>query len=207
MGFLLDIHCHTRRHSGCSSIDEHQVINQAISRGLDGLILTEHHYQWSDEELDELRQAAGNPDFLLMAAFEYSSAKGDILVYGLQPDQVEQFEPGGDPEEMLRRAQELGAVCVAAHPTRRAIPFDQGCLRRMPINAVEVRSVNLRPFEQAEAEVLAGELGLPHTGASDAHRLEDVGAYATEFEAPIMDMAGFLNSLKRGAFRPATLRP
>lgn len=201
MGLLIDLHLHTRRHSACSVIDEAQLIDRAVRAGLDGLVITEHHYQWSKAELDELARASAHPGFILMAAFEYSSAQGDILIYGLEPAQVREFPPGGEPERVLAKAQRMGAVCIAAHPTRAAIPFDERILE-MPFEALEVKSVNLAAHEQRLAEKLARDLGRAMTTSSDAHRLEDVGRYATEFLDPIQGIADLHNSLRHGTFRP-----
>ena len=201
MGLIIDLHLHTRRHSACSVIDESRLIDRAVKAGLDGLVITEHHYQWTKEELAALVAASSHPGFLVMAAFEYSSARGDILVYGLEPEQVKEFVPGGQPEVMLAKAQAMGAVCIAAHPTRAAIPFDERIFE-MPFEALEVKSVNLASHEQRLAEKLANDLGRMKTASSDAHRLEDVGRYATEFQEPIQSMADLRNSLRRGTFRP-----
>lgn len=201
MGLIIDLHLHTRRHSACSVIDEAKLIDRAVKAGLDGLVITEHHYQWSREELDALVKASAHPGFLVMAAFEYSSARGDILIYGLEPEQVQEFVPGRQPEVMLAKAQAMGAVCVAAHPTRAAIPFDERIFD-MPFEALEIKSVNLESHEQRLAEKLANDLGRAKTASSDAHRLEDVGRYATEFSEPVQCIADLQNALRRGTFRP-----
>lgn len=201
MGLLIDLHLHTRRHSACSIIDEARLIDRAVKAGLDGLVITEHHYQWSRAELDELLAASSHPGFILLAAFEYSSARGDILIYGLEPEQVKEFVPGGEPDAALAKAQRMGAACIAAHPTRAAIPFDERILD-MPFDALEVKSVNLAAHEQRLARKLAEDLGRAMTTSSDAHRLEDVGRYATEFQEPIHGMADLQKSLRRGTFRP-----
>lgn len=203
MGLLIDLHLHTRRHSACSRIDERQLIDRAVRAGLDGLVITEHHYQWTREELDDLAAASAHPGFLLLAAFEYSSARGDILIYGLDPHQVREFPPGRQPEAILEKAQRMGAACIAAHPTRAAIPFDER-IAHMPFDALEIKSVNLAPHEQRLAEKLARDLGRAATTASDAHRLEDVGRYATEFDGPIQTMADLQKALRNGTFRPYT---
>lgn len=201
MGLLIDLHLHTRRHSSCSAIDESKLIDRAVRAGLDGVVITEHHYQWSREELDALQAASGHPEFLLLAAFEYSSARGDILIYGLESEQVREFPPGGDPEAVLARARAMGAACIAAHPTRAAIPFDER-ITKMPFDALEVRSVNLAADEQRQAEQLARNLGRRMTTSSDAHRLEDVGRYATAFQEPVGCMADLQKSLRHGTFWP-----
>ncbi|MBI2424676.1 MAG: PHP domain-containing protein [Candidatus Hydrogenedentes bacterium] len=205
MGFVLDLHLHTQRHSRCSRINELRLIDRAIQRGLDGLVITEHHYQWPQAELDELLAQANAPGFVLLSAFEYSSSKGDILVYGLQPEATKEFVPGGEPEKMLAKARAMGAVCIAAHPTRAEISFDERILK-MPFDALEIESVNLQPHEQRLAKKLAESLKIPPTGSSDAHRIEDVGAYATEFQGPVLSMADLQAALRHGTFRPAGKR-
>lgn len=202
MAFLVDIHLHTRRHSGCSSIDEARLIDQAVRAGLDGIIITDHHYQWPEDELAELIDAANHPGFTVLTGFEYTSAHGDLLVYGLDAETAASFKPRREPEEMLEIFQGLGAVCVAAHPTRAGLGFDAR-LAQMPFEGIEVASVNLQPHEQRLARRLAADLARPATAASDAHRIGDVGRYATAFDAPIRCMADFCVALRAGAFRPA----
>lgn len=203
MMIRLDIHLHTRRHSACSSIDERQLVSRAIAARLNGVVITEHHYQWGPEELAELREESlAPPNFLLLSGFEYTSEKGDILVYGLDHLKAVALEPGRAPEYALAYFQDAGAVCVAAHPTREMIPFDDRIFN-MPFNGIETRSVNLREHEQRLAIKLASGLGIPPTASSDAHRLGDVGAYATDFEGPIEGMADFVACMRRGAFCPA----
>lgn len=201
MGLRFDIHLHTRRHSNCSRMDEFRLIPQALRRGLHGVVITEHHYQWPDEELQELREKADAPGFILLAGFEYTSQKGDILVYGLPPEAARSLPPGRDPITALRHFQDMGAACIAAHPTRAAIPFDDRILD-MPFQALEVQSTNLQSNEQRLAARLARNLRIPMVACSDAHRLEDVGAFATEFDDPIQGPADLLKSLKNGTFRP-----
>lgn len=200
MGFVIDIHIHSERHSGCSKIPPERLVQRAVECGLHGLIFTEHHYQWSEEELEDLRQTCGETAFLLLAGFEYSSCGGDILVYGLSSDQAGNFEPYRPPAEMLREFQRLGACCVAAHPTRAGMGFDAD-IASMPFDAVEVRSVNMQPHEQRLAAHLAKALGAKTVAASDAHRVNEVGMYALEFDAPIKHMADFVSQLRSGSFQ------
>ena len=205
MSLLFDIHLHTRRHSACSSIDEHRLIQRAVDVGLDGLCITEHHYQWSEHELTDLANESGHPGFILLAGFEYTSRRGDILVYGLPPERATELRPGLEPEDAMEKFQRWGAACIAAHPTRASIPFDER-IATMPFQGLEVESVNLEPNEQRLAKKLSGDLGVPGTGSSDAHRIEDVGAYAIEIDSPVQTHADLQDCLKRGKFRPTGKR-
>jgi hypothetical protein len=200
MGLVIDLHLHTRRYSKCSRIDPSGLIAQAVRAGLDGLVITEHHHQWLQEELDELVLTSGHPGFLVLSGFEYTSSQGDLLVYGLTPDHVEQFKPGWPPERAAAQICELGGVCVAAHPTRAGLGFDER-LESLPIAAMEVASVNLREHEQRLARNIAETLKIPATAGSDAHDLRDVGRYATEFEDLVLSMPDLQQSLRRGRFQ------
>ena len=200
MGISIDLHVHTRRHSGCSQIDPEQLIEQAVTAGLDGLVITEHHYQWPQEELDDLLDRANAPGFILLAGFEYGSACGDLLFYGLEPNDTEAFEPGLEPDEAMRIAKELGAACIAAHPTRSGMGFDER-IARLGVDAMEVRSSNLQNHEQRLAERLAESISVRPIAASDAHLLRNVGLYMTEFVDPLRTMDELREALIRGRFQ------
>ncbi len=200
MGLRFDIHLHTRRHSSCSLIDEKQLIPQAIAKGLDGLVITEHHYQWPVEELHALVEESGCPGFVLLAGFEYTSARGDILVYGLDAQEVNDFEPFQAPKAVVDEVHRRGGVCVAAHPTRAGLGFDL-TIRDLALDGIEVASMNLKSHEQRLAQRLAANLGLRSVTASDAHELLDVGAYSIEVDGVIRTVSDLRDCLKHGKFR------
>jgi len=186
-------------------MDAARLVERAARDGLDGVIITEHHYQWTPDELEELTADAREPGFRLWAGFEYSALQGDILVYGLDAAQADRFPPGEDARFIVPAFQADGALCVAAHPTRAGLSFDETIVE-MGFDALETRSVNLKPHEQRLAARLADDLGLPPLAASDAHCLENVGDYAVAVDAPIQTMADFLGAVRAGQCRPVTRR-
>jgi hypothetical protein len=201
MGLRIDLHVHTRRHSPCSTIEPETLVRQAVKIGLDGVVITEHHYQWREEDLAALADRSDAASFLLLAGFECSTQHGDLLIYGLAPEHVGGFYPGIPPERAVRMVRDLGGVCVAAHPTRLGMGFDER-LRTLGLDAIEVRSTNLQDYEQRLAIQLASSIPLPPIAASDAHRIQDVGCYATEFDDPIQSSEHLQEALRRGKFRP-----
>lgn len=204
MPFLVDMHMHTTRYSRCSRIDASKLIDRAVRAGLDAIVITEHHHQWSKVETEELVAESGHPGFLVMAGFEYTSSHGDILIYGMPDEHVKEFVPGWAPEKAAALAQSYGAACVAAHPTRAGMSFDER-IATLPFAAFEVASVNLKPHEQRMAKNLAERLGRPMVACSDAHDLPAVGAYATVFNDLILGMEDLQAALLRGKFQPARL--
>ena len=53
---------------------------------------------------------------------------------------------------------------------------------------------------------LAKKLKIKGTGASDAHKIEDIGTFATEFFNPIHDIKDLIKELQAGNFRSVKLR-
>jgi predicted metal-dependent phosphoesterase TrpH len=201
VSFLFDIHVHTNRFSPCSHIDPDRVVRQAVKAGLSGVVITEHQHQWPEADLAGLVRAAAEPGFVLLGGFEYTSTQGDILVYGLHADQTAEFRPGMRPAAAVKMAHDLGGVCVAAHPTRAGMGFDDAILS-IPFDAIEVQSGNMRDHEQRLAAQLAAGAGLRPIAASDAHLPTTIGAYATEFDNPIQTMQDLVKALRFGQFRP-----
>ncbi len=199
MSLRFDIHLHTSRYSQCSRTDASRLIKQAVRVRLDGIVITEHHRIWHQKELDDLVAESGEPGFLLLSAFEYTSSQGDILIYGLKPGEERRFVPGRSPEKAVAMAQDMGAACIGAHPTRAGMSFDER-IATLPLDALEVGSVNLKPHEQRLAMKLAQQLNMPPVTCSDSHRLEDVGRYATDFHVPVSTMPDFVAALKGGHF-------
>ena len=201
MSLRLDIHLHTSRYSGDSQLAPEKLIEKAVATGLDGVVITEHHHIWDPNELAELVEAGPAPGFILLSGFEYTSSAGDILIYGLEPDRCKEFEPWKlTPGEAVDKAHELGAACVAAHPTRLGLGFDEKIFN-LPLDGIEVASCNLTDNEQRLASKLAVDLGILAVAGSDAHELKNTGKYATEFSGPVSNLAQLTDSLKQGMLK------
>src|SRR5438552_14101385 len=76
-----DLHMHTRRHSPDGQIDPFRLLRRAREVGLDGIVITEHDWLWTEEELEELRAAA--PGLVVLTGIEVSAWEGHFLVYGV----------------------------------------------------------------------------------------------------------------------------
>src|SRR5437667_6169476 len=76
-----DLHMHTTRHSLDSQMDPFVLVRQARKVGLDGVVITEHDWLWTEPELDELRSAA--PGLIILAGVEVTAAEGHFLAYGV----------------------------------------------------------------------------------------------------------------------------
>src|SRR5437879_13811612 len=66
-----DLHLHTTRHSPDSRMDPFALCRRAETIGLDGFVITEHDWLWTETELDELRR--GHPRLVILAGIEVRS--------------------------------------------------------------------------------------------------------------------------------------
>ena len=73
------------------------------------------------------------------------------------------------------------------------------------VDGVEVFNGRGSKEENAFAYEIAKKFNMSGTGASDAHKIDDVGTFATEFEQPIKILDDFIEELKAGRFRPVVL--
>ncbi|MDX2036048.1 MAG: PHP-associated domain-containing protein [Isosphaeraceae bacterium] len=196
----IDHHLHTSRHSPDSVIEPHQLIRSARDAGLDGVVITEHDYQWREDELADLQESAG--DLLVLAGAEISAIEGHMLVYGLP--HLDDVPPGVSVRRVLEVAEYHDAVVVAAHPYRwgqdfRAILAQVGAR----FDGLELVSNNVGAAERSLIEsTLSDHPVFGATGSSDAHEPEVVGCYYSVFPEPIRSMHDFVSALRRRRSAP-----
>lgn len=199
---IIDIHSHTREHSQCSHQSAVELIEKARDMSLDGIVITDHDFLWSPEELRAVLDQVDVGSLVVLRGQEVSCLDGHLLAYG-----VEETLPGNlKRREIARRVREAGGATVLAHPFRWGGFRDQAdeaiadYLR--VFDAIECWTTNHSPEEQKRAEGFRGWLGIHLTGASDAHSLDRVGLYATEFQTPIRNECDLAQALRTGQFAP-----
>jgi predicted metal-dependent phosphoesterase TrpH len=194
-----DHHLHTQRHSPDSIIDPLDLIGHAKQIGLDGVVITEHDYQWKPDELAQLAALAGT--LRVFSGLEVSAREGHFLVYGL-PSHHEVY-PGIGLGELMSVVRRHEAAIVAAHPFRWAQPFQEIVAAHGPVfDALELVSNNVTEQTRSKTEEILREHPMGATGSSDAHEISTVGCYFTEFERDIVTMADFVAALRAQAGRP-----
>jgi predicted metal-dependent phosphoesterase TrpH len=177
-----DLHIHTNRHSPDSVMDPVAMVRRARQLGLDGLVITEHDWLWTEAELQELR--AAEPGLVVLAGIEVSAREGHFLVYGVHNPFT--LVRGIGVADLCREVHRQGGAVVAAHPFRWGQPFDEILREERPdLDGVEMMSNNMdADLRRRTAEVQrAGRFaGL---GNSDAHDVETLGFCYTEFSVPV----------------------
>ena len=211
---LIDLHTHTYPNSDDSFLSPEDLIAEAKRVGLDGICLTEHDRFWDPQEALGLSHRT---DFPIFPGCEVTTEEGHVLVYGL-----DRYVFGMHRAAFLRRlVEEAGGFMIIAHPYRRRYRDEgtpgNGTLEEMlgraqgeavfgSVDAVEVLNGRGSDRQNGFSSGIAGLFGLKGTGASDSHKIEDIGTYATEFERPIHSLQELISELKAGRFSPATLQ-
>jgi hypothetical protein len=200
--FVTETHCHTRELSACGRASAEAMIEAAYCAGLDALIITDHHVVFPQEELRRLADQLGAHDLVILSGFEAATYRdgefyGDFLVLG-----ADHASSRCEPEELVEAVHDAGGALVAAHPCRWGTGPNEEVLQ-LGIDGVEVLNGNNSDSENALAQHLAVNGGLPTTGGSDAHRTEQVGRYVTVLERRIAHISEFIAELRAGRVRPA----
>ena len=195
----IDHHVHTSRYSPDSMLDPLELIERAREVGLDGVVITEHDYQWEADELADLATRAAG--LRVFSGAEVSAREGHFLVYGL-PD-LDDVPPGVFLKDLLQAARRHGAAVVAAHPFRWDQDFDGIVGEHGPaFDAIELVSNNVTPETRRKAERLLKRSPMGTTGSSDAHDVMTLGCYYSEIPGPLDSIADFTGALKKRLTRP-----
>lgn len=193
--FAFDMHLHTSRHSPDSGINPFSLVRRAHELGLSGIVITEHDWLWSEEELDELR--AATPGILVYAGVEVSAHEGHFLCYGVSD--LSKMPKGIKAKELCHAVHAEGGVVIAAHPYRWGQDFDEILSQQTLLDGFEVKSSHMD--KECRKRALAKHLehaAWSAVGNSDAHQLEVLACCYTRFPHYIRDQSDLLEALRSG---------
>ncbi len=194
---LLEIHVHSRKHSQCSKADPVDLIKRARKKGVQGVIITEHHYLWTLEELAGLRRESEvENSFVILSGQEVKTDIGHVLVYG-----AGRTIPDATDLTALRKSFP-GAALVWAHPFRGgSVPSRDELLNPM-LDAVEIFNINHTPKENYRALQLWHKYKFNAVAGTDAHEEKNAGLFSTQVLHPVNSIEEFAEELKKGRCIP-----
>src|SRR3990172_7103960 len=112
----IDCHCHTR-HSYDNHLEPLVLVRRAKALGLDAIVVTEHHSVEASEPVAHIGREEG---LLVLRGVEIATDRGHLLAFGVADDGWNIW--GRDNyiplQEAIARINELGGICVPAHPFR-----------------------------------------------------------------------------------------
>jgi predicted metal-dependent phosphoesterase TrpH len=188
-----DLHMHTTRHSPDSRMDPLMMLRQARQIGLDGVVITEHDWLWTEPELEVLRSLGEG--LVVLAGIEVTAREGHFLVYGVtNPFAVAR---GIGVAELCREVHRQGGAVVAAHPFRWGQPFEEILEEERPdLDGLEMMSNNMDAECRRRTATVQARLGLAGLGNSDAHHEDVLGVCWTEFPAGVRTAADLVAAIR-----------
>ncbi|WP_429886144.1 phosphotransferase [Geoalkalibacter halelectricus] len=195
---IIEMHTHTAEHSACSSISALDLVRRALAKELQGIVLTDHHYLWTPEEIAQLRERARLPEyFLVLAGQEVRTADfGDVLVYGAQRT----LEAGTTLARI--RGEWPRAALVWAHPYRKQNQPGPQELCDPLFDGVEIFNSNHSAAENTRALRDWHRYKFTAIGGTDTHSGSYVGTYTTIFDHPFGTIEELAEEIRQGRCRP-----
>lgn len=191
---LIDIHIHTT-FSSCSDLEISDILENALSRGLDGVCITDHNTMDVRKVVSEGIQDNG---LCVIIGMEYDTPEGDFLIFG----PFEDIKPGMSARELLHNVHSSGGVAIAAHPFREERPVSERILSSGMVDAVEAVNGRNSDLENAKIQACIRRHPLIQTGGSDAHSLPELGSVATSIDMPVRTREDFILAVKGGLCTP-----
>jgi predicted metal-dependent phosphoesterase TrpH len=210
---LIDLHSHTWPRSHDSVLNPDDLVVRAKRAGLDAIVFTEHDTLWDEAAV---REIAEKHEFPVFAGVEISTDDGHMLVFG-----IDKYVFGMHRSDTLAKyVEQAGGAMVAAHPYRRQMPwyvrneedYEQALQRASRNPAYQFcdafEEINGRGSEKENAfsKRLSDMMGMPGTGGTDSHAIQDIGRCATHFERDVAGERDLIEELKAGRFYAVDLR-
>ena len=211
---LIDLHTHSYPNSDDSFMSVDELIEGSKSLGLDGICLTDHDVFWTGEQISDL---SSKHDFLVIPGCEINTEAGHVLVFGLTQYQFGMHRP----EFLQASVDKAEGVMIAAHPYRRRFleePAERPGVREEMLERARsdeffqmcqgIEALNGRGLAiQNEFSLELGRLLSSNmTAGSDAHKVEQIGTVATEFNGQVSCLKDLIRELREGRYHPVDLR-
>jgi len=204
----ISLHNHTCAHSDCASIEPLELIFYSSRAGFDGVAITEHGYQWDEEEILRLKKEAVEKkycqhDFILFSGQEVEVEDGvktpHALVFGF-PRTIDEKVGMLGLCELVHGVQ--GAVVVLAHPRRFGYKYEIENPLGYPADGIEILQK-----EQNNAEVLNDIKSEPAKfaliGSDDVHHSSCIWQNCTLFQKKVQTGKDVIRAVKDKLTIPA----
>lgn len=197
----IDIHVHTRYYSTCSIIYPKDIFDKVRESNLDGIIITEHNAIWSKSEREKYKKEAN--EILILWGIEISCKSGlHYLVYFDINDYSFNFYENMDDFELFSNVHEIGGVVIPAHLFRYNKNKDFTDIFNSQIDGIEIKSNNIDLEGMYKSIELSKKLKITQIAGSDAHSLDIIGKYFTQFDNEILNEKDVVLAIKNDKCRP-----
>ena len=202
-----DMHCHTKEGSLDAHVSLETYVKDLISRGFDGMLITDHNSYKGYEKWNELKDKIKTlKPFTVLKGIEYDTLDGGHFIAVL-PDEVscKLLELRGMTVcELEKLVHHLGGILGPAHPYESGFfafmhtrPGKHNKKLMEKFDFVETYNSCAHPKANEKARILAEKWHLPHTAGSDSHRMSAIGTAFTEFSEKIQSNNDLIRLIKK----------
>ncbi len=176
-----DPHTHTTYSDGLGS--PRQIVETALARGLDVIVITDHDSIDGALEARELARKDSYPIEVIIGS-EVTTARGVHMLALFVEERLPMFRSAARTVEHIAR---LGGVALAPHPLSALTPsmgrrMIEGLVADgLPLTGVETINPSPAGWPRARVVALNRHWGLAEFGGSDAHFPPHIAAAYTEF--------------------------
>ncbi|MBQ9848103.1 MAG: hypothetical protein IJO64_03475 [Clostridia bacterium] len=222
MGYIYDLHVHSKELSGCSSSAVRDMVRAYKESVYSGFVLTNHFSGRTNPLLGEVsweekvtaywnayldgKQLADELGVDMFFGLEYGYGMAqEILLYGIDVDFLLAHPDLCDntPEQLTALVQNSGGFVSHAHPFRNRfyVPKDYKHMDLTCLDAIEIFNAGNMELDDAKAVIRCNELGLKITAGSDMHHCELLATTLNggiEFPERVTTNAELVAALKSG---------
>lgn len=193
---LIDMHMHEKTFSLDSKLSLEEIVNTAIDKGLEGVCITDHDSMGIFEYAKWYEKKRNFPIFV---GVEYYSLEGDIIAFGL--DEVPETRISA--KEFIKKVKSQGGITISAHPFRHNNRGLKEQIKEVEgLDGVEVLNGSTYLQDNQRAYQYARDYGLKTMGASDCHRLDKIGIYASYFPRQVRNERELIETFKKEVITP-----
>ncbi|MFW6286517.1 MAG: PHP-associated domain-containing protein [Candidatus Sumerlaeota bacterium] len=195
----IDLHVHTSEWSdGKDCVAD--IIEQAMERGLDGMVISDHHRMLQPDEQAQLRERF--PGFKVFRGAEISINRDHVNLIGGTGEQITAERP--HDEAFLRDYTErTGAFSMLNHPFWKAdhytIDLDAFCPEGMDIISMNTDTARREVYLET-----ARERRMALTAASDTHNARQVGLFHVDLDRDVDTDEELIEELRAGRLSIST---
>lgn len=202
----IDLHVHSK-YSRDNGSQPELIVEEALRKKLDGILITEHHSYLASEPWEEwIRDKKKNRGLLILRAVEVSTTSGHVIALGFKDDAWNaNYTRTGEYIEMseiLYKIRENKGVSIIAHPYREMMdhPLLDRFDRLTGYTAVEgINGANTKLENESVIRIMKIR-NKSFTGGSDAHKPQYVGSAYTKFYERIHDVHDLMDHIRSGRY-------
>lgn len=170
----LDLHVHIKRNSSCAKQEPHQVIDEATANGIDGLVLLDHKYHVTEEDLPK-----SNIKLFRGAEVHIKNKKRNIADHVIIVTKRKiPFPLKLDSNDVhhLENFKRSDTLIFLAHPFRKSNIFAFDLTKFSP-DAIEILSPNTPKESMGLIESIGFSYNMKFLSCSDSHKPGRIGKW------------------------------